>query len=270
MTNSIPPPPAPRARDAATTTPWYARLFGKPYIATYADRLKPERTLAEVDFIERALGLEPGMRVLDTACGHGRHLVELAARGYRVTGVDLDPYSLDLARKAAEERGVSERVSLRRGDLRETPFVEEFDAAFNYFTSFGYFESEAEDERALHSVACALEPGGRFLLETINLYYLPQVFRDRDEWQTYSTGYSMMAERSWDLLSGRLHERRTVRDPEGHQEVYDATLRLYSASELSAMLWRVGLSVEAALSAPDGAPCTLNSQRLAIVARKTG
>jgi SAM-dependent methyltransferase len=256
--------------DADPAAPWYQRLFGPHYVQTYVDRLDPVRTRAEVDFLERTLGLRPGARVLDAACGHGRHLLEFAARGYEVTGVDLDPYSLALAKETAQARGLAERVSLRQCDLRDMPYVDRFDGAYNYFTSFGYLESEAEDERALHAIACALQPGGRFVLETMNLYHLAQVFHARDEWRTFSTGYSMMAERSWDVATGRLQERRVVRDPQGHEREVVADLRLYSASELSKMLYRVGLTVEATLSAPDGAPCTLESHRLAMLARKTG
>jgi SAM-dependent methyltransferase len=251
-------------------SPWYVRLFGARYVNTYLHRFEPERTRAEVDFLERVLELKPGARVLDAACGHGRHAVELAARGYEVTGVDLDAYSLELAQAAARERGVEGRVQLRQCDLRDMPYVDRFDGAYNYFTSFGYLESEAEDERALHAIACALRPGGRFVLETMNLYKLAKVFRERDDWQTYPNGYAMRADRSWDLATGRLHERRVVRDPQGVEEAVEANLRLYSPSELNKMLYRVGLTVEAALSAPDGAPCTLESHRLAMVARKTG
>jgi SAM-dependent methyltransferase len=252
-------------------SPWYSRLFGHRYIGTHAERLSAERTLRECDFLEKTLRLTPAARVLDTCCGHGRHLIELASRGYVVTGVDLDPYSLDLARKSARERNLpDESVQLLRCDLRDMPYVDEFDAAYNYFTSFGYLETEREDERALHAIACALKPGGIFVLETMNLYHLAQVFRPRDEWETFASGYSMMAERSWDLASGHLHERRVVRAPDGSEEEVHATLRLYSASEIAAMCYRVGLTVETALSAPDGGPCTLQTYRLAVVARKTG
>jgi SAM-dependent methyltransferase len=259
------PPPAPRS-----TAPWYEAFFGEPYIATYRDRLDATRTTTEVDFLERALELHPGQRVLDTCCGHGRHAVELAARGYEVVGVDICAPALLAAERAARERGVSERVRFVRSDLRDMPFVESFDAAFNYLTSFGYYDAEAEDERALHAIACALRPEGRFMLETMNLYHVAQIFRPRDDWEVYSTGYSMMAERVWDVIAGRMHEHRVIRDPSGTEHAFDAHIRIYSPTELEAMFWRVGLTVEKALSAPDGGPCTLTSFRLAMVARKTG
>ena len=247
---------------------WYDNFFGAHYIATYRDRLTSSRTALEIELIEKALALKPGMRVLDSACGHGRHAIELAARGYDVVGVDVNAYAIEVAQHAAEERGVADRVRFVRADLRDLAFVESFDAGFNYLTSFGQLESEAEDERALHSLTCALKSGGSFLLETMNLYHVAAVFRPRDDWEVYSTGYSMMAERDWDVISGRMYEKRVIRDPGGTEHTYEASLRIYSPTELTAMFWRVGLNVEQALSAPDGGPCTLGSFRLALVGRK--
>lgn len=234
----------------------------------YADRHDVSRSRAEVDYLERSLGLSPGAHVLDAPCGHGRHLVELASRGYAVVGVDLDEHALTLAREAIASRELPPgRARVLRGELREMSFVEEFDAAYNYFTSFGYFESEEEDERALRAIARALKPGGAFVLETMNLYHLAQVFRPYD-WQELSSGSSMMIERSWDITTGRLLERRVFRDPNGTESEVLADLRLYSATELRAMCYRVGLEVQAMHSAPFGGPCSLESSRLAIVARK--
>ena len=71
--------------------PWYQEFFGQRYLDSYSPILTPERTLRQVDFIERVLGLPSDSKILDLCCGHGRHLVELASRGYQMTGLDLDP-----------------------------------------------------------------------------------------------------------------------------------------------------------------------------------
>lgn len=218
-------------------SPWYSRMFGTRYIRVYEAKLSAERTRAEVDFLEKALELQAGMQVLDAPCGHGRHLVELASRGYSLTGVDLEPEALEHAWRAAQLRGVADqRVTLRRVDLREMPFVEAFDAAYNYFTSFGYLETEHEDERALHAIACALRPGGRFVLETPNIYHLAQVFEDASGWEAGADGYAIEIDRRWDLLAGILHERRNFRDPQGHVETVDVDLRLYSPASWQEIL----------------------------------
>lgn len=106
-----------------------AAVFNDDYLYFYAERLDRAHSDAETDLLCRVLGVEPGMRVLDLACGHGRIANRLAARGCEVTGLDATPLFLDLARRDAEEMGVSElnnrdalvraflpTTSVRRGD----------------------------------------------------------------------------------------------------------------------------------------------------------
>jgi cyclopropane fatty-acyl-phospholipid synthase-like methyltransferase len=81
---------------------WFDGFFEQEWLDEIALHLPDERTQSQVDFVVERLGLEPGARVLDVACGHGRHSLELARRAFRVTGVDLSPRSLELAREAAQ------------------------------------------------------------------------------------------------------------------------------------------------------------------------
>ena len=91
-------------------TPWFgeeAGFFGPGYLVAYEDILPVERTQQEAAFLEKALALQPGAKILDMPCGHGRHAVALAKRGYSVTGVDLNNFFLQKAKEAAENEGVS-------------------------------------------------------------------------------------------------------------------------------------------------------------------
>lgn len=97
------------------------------------------------------LELAPGARILDLACGQGRHAIPLAQHGYRVTGLDLSEPSLTFAREAAAEAGA--KIDFVQADMREIPFADEFDAVVNIFTAFGYLESEQEDQLVLARVA---------------------------------------------------------------------------------------------------------------------
>ena len=147
---------------------WFDGFFEQEWLDEIALKIDDERTRREVDFVVEKLALEPSARVLDVACGHGRHTLELARRGFRVTGVDLSPRSLELAhakRAEREQLGV-EFVQL---DARELEFDGEFDAAINLFTSVvGYFDDEADNQRVIDRVARALHRGGSFLIDTIN------------------------------------------------------------------------------------------------------
>ncbi len=119
----------------------------------------------EVRFLWKALRLKKGSRVLDVACGTGRHALRLARRGADVTGMDITTAYLRDARRAAKS---VPGVRFIRGDMRRLPYKAEFDAAINLWTSFGYFEDPTDDLRTLRAVARALKPGGLFLIDLIN------------------------------------------------------------------------------------------------------
>ena len=90
--------------------------FDEDYLYFYEELLTPERTAAEVELIWKLLELEPGLELLDLACGHGRIANPLAERGVRVTGLDATPMFLELGRAEAAERGVE--VEYVEGDMR--------------------------------------------------------------------------------------------------------------------------------------------------------
>src|SRR5947209_6031879 len=128
----------------------------------------PEWTERQIEGILTLLALPAGSTILDLCCGHGRHAVPLARRGYHVTGQDLSETFLRRAREAADAQHV--QVRWVHGDMRRIPFENEFDAAINIFTAFGYLESEDEDQEVLVQVQVhkALKPGGLFVLEIIH------------------------------------------------------------------------------------------------------
>jgi SAM-dependent methyltransferase len=247
---------------------WYAGFFDDQWLAMRDEVTPPERTQREVDFALEVLAPPSGARVLDVACGHGRHSLELARRGFRVTGVDLSEPSLTLAREAAAAEELD--VELVHSDMREIPFREEFDAAVNLFTSFGYFENEHEDERALAAIALSLKPGGALLLETVNGAALLRVFR-AETWSELEDGTLMLEHRSYDLLTGRNDVVWTFVRPDGSRSELRHSLRLYTVAELASMLHRVGLEIERSWGGWDGSELTLDSGiRFLVLARKAG
>ena len=114
---------------------WFKSFFGEDYFEIYRDAFPAEHTAAQVDGIVALLGLDAGARVLDLACGHGRHAIPLAKRGFDVTGYDLSEVFLERARADAEAEGVTARWV--RGDMRELPFDGELHAVINIFTASG-------------------------------------------------------------------------------------------------------------------------------------
>jgi SAM-dependent methyltransferase len=242
--------------------PWYVEYFGPGYLEECGNALTQERTLAETDFILRALSLPQNARILDCPCGQGRHTAELVRRGYHVVGFDL---SMPLLLEAARSADPSPR--LVRGDMRALPFREAFDAAVNIFSSFGYLENDAEDLRALREIAGALRPGGRFLLDTINKDHLLRTYRARD-WHELPDGGVVCSEKTFDVTTGRNIDRRIRISADGRREAFTMALRIYSLPELEGMLRESGLRPIASYGDFDGRPVSLDSRRYILCAEK--
>jgi SAM-dependent methyltransferase len=238
------------------------QLFDEDYLYFYEDFLGDEQSDTETELIWRLLELEPGMEVLDLACGHGRIANRLAERGARVTGLDATPLFLERARADAEQRGVE--VHYVEGDMRELPWESRFDRIVNWFTAFGYFDDDEEDRRVLRAAHRALRPGGRLLIENNNTAALlgrwqQSVVVERD-------GNLMIDRSRFDPVSGRATtERVIVRD--GTTRGVTFSVRMFVAVELGGWLRDAGFSAVDFFDR-QGEPLTVESRRMVTVARR--
>jgi SAM-dependent methyltransferase len=200
-----------------------------------------DRTGAEVDRALAMLGAQGGERVLDMACGTGRHSHELARRGFEVVGVDISPDLLAIAEADAEAESLS--ATFLAADLRELDFDEEFDLVLNLNDgAIGYFETEEENHRTFEVIAAALRPGGGNLLQLPNVLYaeahLPQ--------KTWIAGEGMveLIDHRWDART-RYLEGSTMPILVG--ETFEGVApipfrqRLYSVEELTEIYASVGM-----------------------------
>ena len=143
--------------------PWYRHLFDGFYYDVWfrrgaSDEAQAERTAAEVTFLVQALARPPGAALLDLACGHGRHAIALAERGYRVTDLDLSASHLALARQAAAAQGVA--VTWVQADMRDLA-AGPFNAVINLFSAFGISCRMRPTSRcSLHWDACCGRAAG--------------------------------------------------------------------------------------------------------------
>lgn len=250
-----------------TDTQWYKTYFGEDYLRHIEPVLTPERTQREVDGIVNLLALPQGSSILDLCCGHGRHAIPLAQRGYQVIGQDLSEVFLREAERAAQAQGVP--VHWVHGDMRNIPYENEFDAVINIFTAFGYFENQDEDQKVLRQVSKALKPGGLFLLETLHReglmrQYVPHMI------SYYPEGLIELEERSFDLLTSRNEVKITMIYPDGQRKEYGFSHRVYTLTELAQMLTLAGLQVKAYSGAWDGSALTIDSFRLILLSQKVG
>lgn len=244
---------------------WYVDLFDEDYLTIYSPLLTAERTERETDQVVERLGLPEGSSILDLCCGHGRHAIALAERGYQVTGQDLSEVFLNQAQADAVAADV--QVRWVHGDMRRIPFEGEFDAVINLFSAFGYLESEEEDQRVLDQIRVALKPGGLFLLEIIHQAWLLRNFESRG-WHVGTGGVMVLEERELNLLTGRNEVTVTLVDTDGTRRKKQHAMRIYSVPELVRMVRQAGLTVEAASGGLDGRKLTLDSNRLVLVASR--
>jgi SAM-dependent methyltransferase len=142
---------------------WWKTFFSGVAVDFWLAVPTAEQTRAEADFLQEELRLTPGARILDVACGGGRHALELAARGFRVMGVDISSEFLKTARAASAERELP--VDWEQRDVQDLPWFSEFDAAYCLGNGFGYLD-DVGNAAVLQGVGRALKPGGRFVLET--------------------------------------------------------------------------------------------------------
>lgn len=249
-----------REGTAPGRTPWFRDWFGSEYLALYPHRDGAEARRA-VEMLAKATGRAPGTRVLDLACGAGRHLAELQRMGYRAVGLDLSFRLLDAARERAKG------APLVRGDMRILPFqAEAFDVATSYFTSFGYFDDEAGDLRVLAEVRRVLAPGGAFLLDFMNAGAVVENLR-REDRRTVS-GVAVVQERRL-VEGGRVVEKRIrIGAREGTPErTFVERVRLYGPDELVAMMDTVGLASAAVFGGYDRSPFGPRSPRCIVLAK---
>ncbi|HYA98843.1 MAG TPA: class I SAM-dependent methyltransferase [Ktedonobacteraceae bacterium] len=246
-------------------TQWYKTLFGEDYLRIYEPILTSERTQREVDGIVNLLALPQGSRMLDLCCGHGRHAIPLAQRGYLVTGQDLSEVFLHEAEKEAEAKGV--HVDWVHSDMRNIPFANAFDAIINIFTAFGYLETQNDDQEVLKQVSKALKPNGLFLLETLHREALIRHFEPHMI-EHHPDGLIVLEERNFDLLTSRANVKITMIYPDGERKEYGHAARVYSLTELAQMLNRAGLQVKAYFGGWNNQELTIDSFRLIVLAQK--
>lgn len=221
-------------------------------------------TSAEADFIQEALGLPLESRLLDVPCGGGRLSLEMASRGYRVTGVDFSSSLLQDAKTRAN-LGRSP-VTWERQDMRDLPWQGEFDGAYCFWSSFGYFD-DAGNLDFLKAVADSLKPGAPFLIDTPLIETrLPEMESQERIWWPVGDLLAL-EERGFDHVTSRVESEWTF--IQGNQiEKKSLSLRLYTYRELCAMLEEAGFGNHQAYGSLDWEPFELGSTWLYMVTTK--
>ncbi|MFP4164547.1 MAG: class I SAM-dependent methyltransferase [Chitinispirillaceae bacterium] len=250
-------------------TQWYERMF-RNYALKYDQEEFTKGTVKEVDFIEYELSFDKNKRVLDVGCGTGRHAVELARRGYDVTGIDLSRSMLSRAQKKARDASVE--VNYIQADARNFSFSPQFDMVIMLCEgAFPLMETDEMNFVILQNAANALKSDAKLILTTLNglfpLYHSVKVFLDTNMVDGVSS------DNSFDLMTFRDHSVYEVTDDSGKQITLKCNERYYVPSEITWLLKTLGFHNIGIFGCPQGAfsrdvKLTTEDYEMLIVAQK--
>ncbi|MFD1547507.1 class I SAM-dependent methyltransferase [Nonomuraea guangzhouensis] len=243
---------------------WYADFFTELPNAFWRAAVPEGTTAAEVGFVARVAGLRPGSRVLDVACGSGRHALELARRGYQVTGLDVSAEAIAHARATAAGERLD--LDLRQGDMRALPADVRAEAAMCMGNAFGYLE-HAGTQRFLADLRGLVVPGGTLILDYgfVAESLLPNLALEEPP-MTFG-GVEAVSVNEYDTANSRWLTSFTFR--RGTEEHRGTSVQyVYTAAEVVRLVAEAGFSGVELYGDADGTPFRLGSPRLLLVARR--
>ena len=212
---------------------WYEEWFDTKYYQL----LYEHRSFGEAEqFIKKLvqkLKLKSETRILDMACGNGRHALALAKYGFRVTGIDLSSSNIQWAKQFE-----SEKLKFLQSDMR-VPLNEKFDLILNLFSSFGYFFSDEENEKVIQSVSFMLADDGNFLLDYLNVY---QVFVGSSDWMTVEKDNVVFKIQK--IVNKNEIIKNIVVEDSGNQYKYHEYLKKYDLSFFEKIFQKFRLKIE--------------------------
>ena len=235
---------------------WFESWFGEEYIALYPHRDEEEaRTVAAL--IAQRVQLPNTAKVLDLACGAGRHQRELCDRWWTV-GLDLSPALLRIAR--SEDR----TAPLVRADMRRLPFASgAYDMVVNLFTSFGYFRDDRQHRIVLEEVARVTRGGGWFVLDFLNAAEVRDTLVPFDRKQIGER----VIEQEREISADGRYVRKTITLLD-EDRTFVERVRLFEPDELEELLTSAGFNVDDVLGGYDGRRLERSSERAIFLARK--
>ena len=223
-----------------------------------------EKASIEADQGLSLLQTPEGSSILDLACGPGRHALEFARRGFQVTAVDLMLFYLEEGSKRAQAEGLN--IEFVQDDMRSFLRPRAFDVVWNFFTSFGYFNSEEDDETVIDNIFQSLRKGGNLLMEMSSREFNISFWSEGERVEHPPIeGITLIEE-------GRLSDDGShvflhwflVKN--GDTTEHNLTLRLYSASEMIALLHKTGFVSIDVFGDLSGSPFSSACKRMVVLA----
>jgi 2-polyprenyl-3-methyl-5-hydroxy-6-metoxy-1,4-benzoquinol methylase len=219
---------------------WYESLF-ENYGKTYDSEIFTQGTMGECDFIEKEINFNKSLKIIDIGCGTGRHSIELAKRGYRVTGIDLSESQLDRAKEKAKAENL--QIDFRRHDARQLPFKNEYDLAIMLCEgAFPLMETDEMNYEILRNAANSLKTPGKLIFTTLNGLF--PLFNSIEKFCASATGEgnATYGSNTFDLMTFRDSNTTTVEDDSGNKKELQCNERYYVPSEITWLLKSLGFT----------------------------
>jgi 2-polyprenyl-3-methyl-5-hydroxy-6-metoxy-1,4-benzoquinol methylase len=217
---------------------WYEELFTN-YAATYDKEVFTQGTLQETDFLEQELNHDKNKRILDIGCGTGRHAIELAKRGYTVTGIDLSESQINRAKQKAQAENID--VTFQQADARHLQFSNEFDLVIMLCEGgFSLMETDEMNFSILNSATQALKNEGQFIFNALNVLF--PLYHSVKDFLNNNLVEGKSQDNSLDLMTFRDHSTLDVVDDNGHKKTVNCNERYYAPSEITWLLKTLGYS----------------------------
>jgi len=215
---------------------WYEELFHD-----FADKYDRESftagTIGEVDFIEKEINFNKALQILDIGCGTGRHSLELARRGYDVTGIDLSPSMIEKAKTMAQKENL--KIDFQIRDARDFNFNESFDLAIMICEgAFPLMETDEMNFSILKNACDSLKPGGILIQTTLNGLF--PLFHSVKEFMDKGDNMGQSSENRFDLMTFRDLSVYEIEDDHGNKKSLKCNERYYVPSEMSWLLKSAG------------------------------
>lgn len=246
---------------------WWKASFKEAYLRTFVSYL-PQQTKKEIDFIIHKLSLKKTDKILDIPCGQGRHSIELANRGFCVTGVDYSPVLLSAAKKDAEENKVSP-IFIKK-DIRSIKLRQKFDSIIVLGNSFGYFDDLA-NERVVMNLNSLLKKKGYLVLDLSNSIGMIRTLKETEHAVKIIKKGKNILRIQESYVFDPTHLVKTIQwrmSEGGKRWVISAKLRLYTFPEIKNLLARHNFYVKEIHGSFSGGKYTIESPRMIIIAQK--
>ena len=240
---------------------WFKDWFNSSYYHQLYFNRDDNEAAAFIDKLVKYLKPAPGSSMLDVACGKGRHSILLAEKGFDVTGIDLSDDSINEALLSQ-----SDSLHFYKHDMRLPFWINYFDYAFNFFTSFGYFKTRREHDNAIRTIAQSIKKDGTFVMDFLNVHYAEDHLIHQSEKEI--DGINFIITKWYDET--HFYKKIVVED-EALEEplIYTEKVAKFSLGDFTEMFAYQGMQIQEVFGDYDfGNYDVKKSQRMVMIAKK--